>query len=205
MLNASVSRLRASNNSWIYILVGLLLVGAWGMASALRPKQIVDVNTVDFDRQIPTAFGQWQELKTGMTQVSVAEEDLGSIFWPYDKMLSRVYRRSDGEVVMLALAWGSRQRQDVKIHWPEVCYTAHGFRVSERTRSSIQPVGSGSTIPVTRLVTQNASRYELVAYWVRIGDTISSNSWRSRVEILTEGLKGRVPDGILVRASQPLS
>jgi len=184
--------------------VALLLVCAWAAAITLKPIPVIDSNEVDLERQIPTAFGEWREVKTGMMQVPLSEEDFGSVFAPYDRVLSRVYRRPDGQIVMLALAWGSRQRQDAKIHWPELCYTVQGFRVLERTRSSID-FNTKSRIPVTRLVTQSALRYELVAYWVRIGDAIPFNSWQSRGEILTAGLKGHVPDGILVRASQPLA
>jgi EpsI family protein len=165
---------------------------------------MVAVNDVDLERQIPTSFGEWHEVKTGFAQVPVSEQDLASVFWPYDKMLSRVYQRSDGQIVMLALAWGSKQRQEVKIHWPEVCYSVQGFRVMERDRATVQSREAGA-IPVTRLVTKGASRYELVVYWVRIGDTILFNSWQSRLKILSDGFKGRIPDGILVRASQPLS
>jgi EpsI family protein len=203
MNTATVSRPGFSQIAWSFG-VAALLVCAWAAAVALKPVSTVDMNDVDFDRQVPTSFGEWREVKTGMVQVPLSEEDLGSVFAPYDKVLSRVYRRPDGQIVMLALAWGSRQRQDVKIHWPELCYTVQGFRVQERIRSSID-VAPGASIPVTRLVTQNSSRYELVVYWVRIGDSIPFNSWQSRGEILLEGLKGRVRDGILVRASQPLA
>mgnify|MGYP003340463721 CR=1 FL=1 len=54
---------------------------------------------------------------------------------PYDQTLMRTYANSHGEQIMLALAWGERQRQDVKVHRPEVCYPAQGF--------AIRQIGSG--------------------------------------------------------------
>src|SRR3954452_12111543 len=170
MNTSAVSRFASPHIAWSYAFAALM-VCAWAAAVALKPAPVTDPNEVDLERQIPTSFGEWREVKTGMMKVPLSEEDFGSVFAPYDKVLSRVYRRPDGQIVMLALAWGSRQRQDAKIHWPELCYTVQGFRVLERTRSSIN-VNASSRVPVTRLVTQSSSRYELVAYWVRIGNTI---------------------------------
>src|SRR5689334_18873024 len=121
----------------MYVLVGLLLVAAWGVAHALRPTKVVKLNSVDLEREIPTQFGQWREIKTGIVPVAITDEDRASVFWPYDQLLSRVYRRVDGQIVMLSLAWGSKQRQDIKVHWPEVCYPAQGYRVQARSMGSI--------------------------------------------------------------------
>jgi EpsI family protein len=52
------------------------------------------------------------------------------------------------------------------------------------------------------MVATHPRRVEPVLYWVRIGNTISSSAWNTRLYILSEGLKGRIPDGILVRTSQ---
>ena len=43
---------------------------------------------------------------------------------------------------------------------------------------------------------------ELVSYWIRIGSVYSESAWETRGHILTEGIQGRVPDGVLVRASR---
>src|SRR6476620_8663343 len=100
MNTATVSR---PGFSQIALSLGLaaLLVGAWAVAVALKPVSTVDVSDVDLERQIPTSFGEWREVKTGMVQVPLSEEDLGSVFAPYDQVLSRVYRRPDGQIVML--------------------------------------------------------------------------------------------------------
>jgi EpsI family protein len=54
------------------------------------------------------------------------------------------------------------------------------------------------------MIATHPRRIEPVLYWVRIGDTISSSAWQTRLYILKEGLGGRIPDGILVRTSQIL-
>jgi EpsI family protein len=51
------------------------------------------------------------------------------------------------------------------------------------------------------LVTQNRSRTEIVTYWIRVGQRLANGPWDMRWTIFREGLNGRVPDGLLVRAS----
>ena len=60
---------------------------------------------------------------------------------PYDDVLMRSYTNAHGEVVMLALAYGRHQRQEIKIHRPELCYTSQGYAVLQeiRLRSSQVP------------------------------------------------------------------
>ena len=54
------------------------------------------------------------------------------------------------------------------------------------------------------MLVTTANRFEAVSYWIRIGDVFSSNPWSTRFHILSEGLNGRVVDGMLVRVSQVL-
>ena len=116
-------------------------------------------------------------------------------------MLARVYQRADGQIVMFALAWGSKQRQEIKVHRPELCYASQGLQVVGQQLAVVN-LSDQTRVRATQLITKNISRQEPVTYWIRIGDTISMSAWQSRVRILTEGLKGRIPDGILVRVSQ---
>ena len=193
-------------SNWRFILTGLILIAASGVAYALRPTPIIEVRDVDLGRQIPTSFAQWREVQTGLVQIDLAPRDENgeqeaSILWPYDKMLTRVYQRADGQIVMFALAWGSKQRQEIKVHRPELCYASQGLQVVDHQLAVVN-LSDQTGVRATRLVTKNLSRLEPVTYWIRIGDTISMSAWQSRVRILTEGLKGRIPDGILVRVSQ---
>src|SRR5690606_35238716 len=48
----------------------------------------------------------------------------------------------------------------------------------------------------------NGSGYELVSYWIRIGNSYSDSAWKTRLAIMKEGLQGRMTDGVLVRVSQ---
>jgi len=54
------------------------------------------------------------------------------------------------------------------------------------------------------LLTQNRGSMEAVQYWIRIGTQYGGDGLKARWYILKEGLAGRIPDGVLVRASQRL-
>jgi len=191
-----------------FLIAGLVLVGASGLAYGLRPTPVVELRDVDLERQIPSSFGSWHEVRTGQVQVDLAPrgengEPEATLIWPYDKTLTRVYKRADGQTLMLALAWGSKQRQEIKVHRPELCYAGQGLRVVEHRNTPLE-LSSGTQVVATRLLTKNNARMEPVTYWIRIGDKISFSAWQSRIQILQEGLHGRIPDGILVRVSQAL-
>jgi EpsI family protein len=195
-------------SNWRYVLAGLLLIGASGLAYALRPIPVVEARDVNLEHQIPTSFGEWHEVRTGLVQVDLAPrgengEEEASLRWPYDQTLTRVYQRADGQMVMLALAWGSKQRQEIKVHRPELCYAGQGLQIVEQRHVSID-LPPNASVEANRLLTRNASRVEPVTYWIRIGDNIMAKGRKVRVEIFQQALRGRIPDGILFRVSQAL-
>jgi EpsI family protein len=95
----------------------------------------------------------------------------------------------------------------VKIHRPELCYPAQGWTVKSTSATSFAaPSVAGGAIPGFRLITQSQDgSYELVSYWIRIGNTFSQGGLSTRLAIIKEGLQGKMVDGILVRASQRTS
>ncbi|TXD80330.1 EpsI family protein, partial [Mitsuaria sp. TWR114] len=105
------------------------------------------------------------------------------------------------------LAWGERQRQDVKVHRPEVCYPAQGFALRRvEAGPPIATEGRARPVPTTELLAEaRGGGFEAVRYWIRIGDNYGGDGLGARWYILNEGLAGRIPDGILVRASQRLA
>ncbi|HEY1399697.1 exosortase C-terminal domain/associated protein EpsI, partial [Roseateles sp.] len=124
---------------------------------------------------------------------------------PYDQTVMRTYVNSQGQRIMLALAWGERQRQDVKVHRPEVCYPAQGYAVRKLAPGpSIATGARAEPVPTTEILTEGGGGYEAVRYWIRIGGMYGGDGLAARWYILNEGFRGRIPDGVLVRASQRL-
>lgn len=191
-----------------YGIAGVAMLATAALAVVMAPKMPDAAgSSIGLEQRVPAEFGDWKEVKSPFIQMDLApRRDDGTTdpSSPYDEVVMRTYvRASDGAVVMLALAWGAQQRQEVKIHRPELCYVAQGFDVVRREHAILSLPG-GQSVTTTRLLATAPSRIEPVTYWIRIGEEISLSAWQSRLAILREGLKGRTADGILVRASQAM-
>lgn len=173
---------------------------------ALQPKlQGVAYAQADFDRLFPSEFGDWKEVKTITPLVSASNPGELTFNQPYDAQIMRTFRNSQNQVIMLAVAYGQNQRQDIKVHRPEVCYSAQGWDVVELAEHDF-PLTSVGGVPITgmkmKVLDKRSGRTEAVSYWVRIGDTFSQSGMTQRLHILQQGLKGKRSDGVLVRFSQ---
>lgn len=173
-------------------------VGAWVATPHQKMSQ-----TTSLEKTVPSAFGDWVEQKNGMAQMSLSVSEDGRLTedQPYDQVLMRTYRNSKGDSVMLALAYAREQRQEVKIHRPEVCYQAQGYKMLNEQPVEIAQSNNQPDIPGRRLLMNSGDRLEAVSYWVRIGDSYPRSGLGARMTILQTGLKGIVPDAILVRVS----
>ncbi len=189
-------------NNKLSMVFGLGILLAAGLSWALVPRETVSTPMPDFEKNIPTKFGDWQMVDTGFIQTGLVPKREGAeptLEQPYDQTLMRTYRNKLGEYAMLAIAYGRKQRQEIKIHRPELCYISNGYRVLSKRPTQIK-LDNGA-IPAIRMITSNGKRMELVTYWIRIGDRHVNNAWESRILILKEGLAGNIPDGVLVRVS----
>ena len=179
---------------------GLALI-ATGLSIALTPNiDNTPQKSVDLEEMLPKQFGAWKAAPAAYTLADITPNRDGSPEKEiYDQTALRTYRGPDGTTVMLAVAWGRRQSQEVKIHRPELCYTAQGFKVTDK-QSVVLRMGDRD-VHATRMVTRNSQRLEPVTYWIRLGDSFSKGPVDTRLTILKQGLLGNVPDGILVRVS----
>jgi EpsI family protein len=187
----------------------------WGLASALCGAALVayiaqpSLNHVTeaplLEGAVPSMVGEWQAMASPISQAPVSRNEGPDINQPYDQTLMRTYRDGNGHLVSIALAWGQKQRQEVKIHRPELCYPAQGLSVTKLWSHQFAQtsLSSGERIMGKRMLAQhNNGAIEAVSYWIRIGDSYSDSSLTTRLHILKEGLAGRYADGILVRVSQ---
>lgn len=192
-----------------YLFAAVAMVAAVALSILMTPRtHEVAEDAVQLDKMVPDQFGRWKELKSAAIQMDLAPRDgeERTTDQPYDQTVMRTYQRDDGAIVMLALAYGRAQKQEVKIHRPELCYVAQGFEVTRSQRTTLDLGGAYPQVPVYRLTTRNKGRQEPVTYWIRIGDEITANAWQSRWKILTSGLlEGTVPDGLLVRTSSAVA
>ncbi len=184
-------------------LVTAVLVGASYAAAALTPRAEV-ASTRPLAERIPERFGDWiaepQFVDPVVLVPGAALEPTAAQASAYDDVLMRTYRRADGARVMAAFAYGRRQTQEIKIHRPELCYYAQGFDVRSLGERAVQ-LDRGRNVESRALLTRNRARIEVVTYWIRVGERVARGPWDIRWTIFSAGLRGQVPDGLLVRAS----
>jgi EpsI family protein len=184
-------------------LVTAVLIAASCAATTLTPRAEVEGSRPLAER-IPERFGDWtaepQSVDPVVLVPGAAIEPAAAQISSYDDVLMRTYRRGDGARVMAAFAYGRRQTQELKIHRPELCYYAQGFEVSPLGLRAVR-LDRGSSVESLALLTRNRGRIEVVTYWIRVGERVANGPWDMRWTIFTAGLRGLVPDGLLVRAS----
>lgn len=188
----------------ISVLLACMLGAA--LAHVLKPARSGVSDVVELDAGLPRQFAGWQDVPSVHVQAALTAEDRSSaVAATYDQAVMRTYKDGAGHGVMLALAYIEQNRQEAKIHRPELCYAAQGFRVLKIEPHEFNLRSFGKPVLGKRMEVVNGSRLELVSYWIRIGHLYSENAVQTRLHILSEGVQGRIPDGILVRASQVVS
>jgi EpsI family protein len=187
------------------VAVALVVVLAAGLAEVLKPRELMARSAVSFDLEgaFPDKFGDWK-IVPGVGVVTPSEVegvvDTDTQTTLYSKEASRTYVNRDGQMVMMLVAYGPVQNHRLKSHRPEICYSAAGFRVSEKFGGSVQ-LNANETIKLTRLVTQRETRFEPVTYWMRVGNDVVTGIVDRQLVRIKYGLRGLIPDGALVRFS----
>ncbi len=181
-------------------LASAVMVATAGAAQALKPRP--DTGPSRFgklDDLVPKQFGDWKldPYAGGGAVVNPSLEKVLNTL--YADQLSRTYVNAAGQRVMLSLAYGRHQSRDLQVHKPEVCYVAQGFQLQSSAKVSVDTVFGA--LPAMRIVAKQGGRNEPVTYWIRIGDKVIRGWWEQNQARVSYGLRGLVPDGLLVRAS----
>lgn len=170
------------------------------LTMALTPtKKIADQQEkFDLETMIPARFGNWK-IDESIIPLQVDAETQAKLDKIYNQTLSRTYVNSYGERIMLSVAYGGDQSDNLAIHKPEVCYYAQGFEVMKiYTDELLTQYGK---FPIKRLMAVKGSRNEPITYWVTIGNKAVLPGIEEKLQQLRYGLTGNVPDGMLVRVS----
>lgn len=175
-------------------------------ASLLKPHSHFSTTESRFEQTIPAIFGDWTEIKQTTPQVSVVSDERSLISQLYDDTLMRTYVDKDGHQIMLALAYAKEQRQDVKIHQPDICYPAQGYQMQKTETVSFDSLKRTSPVIGKRQLYFGQQHLEAVSYWIRVGDSTLTSGVQMRLKIIKDGLlKNRLDDGILVRVSSTVT
>ncbi|MBF0329910.1 MAG: EpsI family protein [Nitrospirae bacterium] len=146
----------------------------------IQPNQI-DLNA------IPTKIGYWK---------MISEENNKNDF--LNNILFRVYERTDGKKIMLAIAYGGDQRQNFSIHAPEGCYRAAGFDVTLFGTGRLDDI----KLELNRLLVKSGTQStETVQYWIVLNGKVVTNHFERKLKQIYYSFFGADAGGMLVRVS----
>ncbi len=179
----------------------ILMLAAAGMAIAMRPTQKIADNgpRIDLENSIPAQFFDWT-IDPRVVPIAVDPEVQQKLDAIYDQTLSRTYINSNGQQIMLSIAYGGDQSGDKsQVHRPEFCYASQGFQLKNKFESQIEM--DRGVLPVRRLEAVQGGRNEPITYWITVGDQATLPGIGRKLIQMRYGITGRVPDGMLVRVS----
>lgn len=182
------------------LLVFVAMALASWLAHAFRPSvRVADAQPMGrLEDIIPSRFGDWR-IDDNLPAILPSPEVQARLDRIYNQVLSRTYVDSQGDHVMLSIAYGGDQSDGTTAHKPEVCYPAQGLEIIYN-RTGVMNV-EGQVLPVRRLRARMASRHEPITYWIVVGNrAVTSGSGMKMVQ-LRYGVRGLIPDGVLVRVS----
>lgn len=183
------------------LIVFFLLIATAVAAILATPKFNAIIKAPLLEDVVPLKIADWTNKPSPYAQVSVNADAKNLTDLIYDQVLMRTYEDADGNQVMLALGYAGEQRQEIKIHQPEVCYPAQGYQIVSLDPYTFRLADYGLPIQGKHIVFSNKNRLEAVSYWIRLGNSFPMTGMEMRLKILKEGLKGNLDDGVLVRVS----
>ncbi len=180
----------------------VLMAAAVLVAWAWRPTHFLADSKprVDLESLIPRKIGDW-DVDPTLIPLQPAPDLQKVIAETYDQTLARTYRNDRGDRIMLSMAYGRNQHEGMNTHRPEICYPGQGFPIVPGSSQQVVLPFHGQPVMVTRLVAESASRIEPITYWLIVGDTITTYGRGHKWVALEYGLRGKIPDGMLIRIS----
>ena len=182
------------------VLALLLMLAAFAGAHAWRPTaRLADTRPkVELETMFPKAFGDWR-VDDRMPVQLISPDTQAMLNKIYNQTLSRTYINTQGDRIMLSVAYGGDQSDATRAHRPEVCYPAQGFQINSKQDGAVN-LGNQS-LRVRRLVSQLGNRIEPITYWITVGERITLSGTEQKLAQLSYSVRGVVPDGMLVRVS----
>ena len=152
----------------------------------------------DLETLFPREFGDWR-VDARAAMVLPSPETQALLDSIYNQTLTRTYINALGYRIMLSVAYGGDQSDATRAHLPEVCYPAQGFQITANDSGQINLLNR--PVAVRYLMSRYGSRNEPITYWLVVGDQVTVSRIDQKLAQFRLGLKGYIPDGMLVRVS----
>lgn len=191
-MNASLRR-----GLGIALLGAAAALGAWALTPT-RPLATLR-GELKLEQDIPKVFADWRAEPTlGVAVVNPQQEAMIKLL--YSQTLVRSYVDRRGQRIVLSIAYGTDQRDGMQMHYPEVCYPAQGYQVLSKRNVTLRL--TERELKARRVETRRGEQYnEPLTYWTVVGDQVVYSGSEKKVVELGYGLRGMIPDGLLVRVS----
>jgi len=180
--------------------LGILMICTAALTTAMTPtSKIADQrDMMDLEDLIPSSFDGWR-IDKSIVPLQVDPKTQAQLDKLYNQTLARTYINTQGMRIMLSVAYGGDQSDQLSLHKPEVCYLAQGFEVKKNIAGELST--QYGDLPSRRLLAVRGSRNEPITYWVTVGDKAVLSGINQKLQQIRYGLSGNVPDGMLVRVS----
>jgi EpsI family protein len=175
---------------------GFVMVAAAALAVSPRRHEM----TLGHSRLadvIPTQLGSWSLAREGGLILPNADPSSSDV---YDQVLARTYFSASLPPMMLLIAYGAAQSGLMQVHRPEICYASSGFAIKNDHAIDL-PLAGTEPVAAKAFLASREDRTEQVLYWTRISDAFPRDLASQRLVMLERGVRGVIPDGVLVRCS----
>jgi EpsI family protein len=185
------------SRSLISIVAALAMFGCAAAAQFMRPEP-GPAPEVSLEDAIPRQFAGWT-MDADVAPVPPSPDVQANLDKLYSEILTRAYVNERGERMMLVIAYGGDQSDSLKAHRQEFCYSAQGFSIRQVRDDTMR--FAGNEVPLVRVHAVKGRRSEPVSYWFTMGDRVAISRTDRLLTQIGHGLRGQVPDGLLVRVS----
>lgn len=182
------------------LIIGSACVAAAGGAYALKPRRNLSLlGDRSLAEIVPTSFGSWGSEDVSSLVAPKIEGSLASRL--YNETVGRIYRDTiSGAEVMMLLAYGAKNSDELQLHRPESCYPAFGFSLASNKPVQLW-LAETVTVPARHIVAEAPGRRESIVYWSRLGEFLPVDGSEQRRDRLRAAIGGYIPDGVLARFS----
>lgn len=196
-MNASLPTELARRVGRREVLLGGLAAGTSALATARAPAvPAAPIVPGPIEPLVPQRAAAWQAAPA-TDIVLPAPDALRDRL--YDELVTRIYTAPGEPAVMLLLAYRAVQDGVVQLHRPEVCYPASGFALDQGETFGLAL--AGRAVPCRAYAASRGGRSEHLLYFTRIGGAFPLSWAEQRWAVLAANLRGRIPDGLLLRIS----
>jgi EpsI family protein len=182
------------------LIAGTLIVGEAITFARMPTVPVVAMpkGSGTLDENVPTNIGAWYD--SGSGGLVLPPEQQARSDRVYSDVLARSYLNPAGAALMFLIAYDPTQSGMLQVHRPEACYPAAGFTLDKPRRIDV-PVAPGHTVSALFITATNGPRIEQILYWTRIGREFPRSYDEQRSSVMSQNLRGLLPDGALIRLS----